>query len=39
MLPFAFIVNAPPVAHQTRNPERLRAWQSAVRVAAKPYCQ
>lgn len=37
MLPFEFIIDGPPVSHQTRNPERLRAWQFAVRVAAKQY--
>lgn len=34
MLPFEFIISGPPVSHQTRNPERLRAWQLAVRTAA-----
>ena len=37
MLPFEFIVDGPPISHQTRNPERLRAWQFAARVAAKQY--
>jgi crossover junction endodeoxyribonuclease RusA len=34
MLPFEFIVGGPPVSHQTRNPDRLRAWQRTVREAA-----
>src|SRR5689334_15459077 len=34
MLPFEFIVEGPPVSHQTRNAERLRAWRSTVRAAA-----
>lgn len=34
ILPFEFIVDGPPVSHQTRRPERLRAWQQVVRAAA-----
>jgi crossover junction endodeoxyribonuclease RusA len=34
MLPFEFIVDGPPVSHQTRNPARLRVWQRTVRNAA-----
>lgn len=34
LLPFEFIVDGPPVSHQTRNTARLRAWQQAVRTAA-----
>jgi Holliday junction resolvase RusA-like endonuclease len=34
MLPFEFIVDGPPVSHQTRRAERLRAWQQTVRNAA-----
>lgn len=37
MLPFEFIVDGPPVSHQTRNPERLRAWRTKVRNAAMQY--
>lgn len=37
MLPFEFIVDGPPVSHQTRNPDRLRAWQLTVRTAAMQY--
>lgn len=37
MLPCEFIINGPPVSHQTRNPERLRVWQLAVRAAATHY--
>jgi crossover junction endodeoxyribonuclease RusA len=34
MLPFEFIVDGPPISHQTRNVGRLRAWQLTVRTAA-----
>jgi Holliday junction resolvase RusA-like endonuclease len=34
VLPFEFIVDGPPVSHQTRHPARLRAWQATVRTAA-----
>lgn len=34
MLPFEFIIDGPPVSHQTRHAERLRAWQHVVRTAA-----
>jgi Holliday junction resolvase RusA-like endonuclease len=34
MLPFEFIVDGPPVSHQTRNVARLRNWQQTVRLAA-----
>ena len=35
MLPFEFIIDGPPLSHQTRNVQRLRAWQQAVRTAAQ----
>lgn len=35
MLPFECIIDGPPVSHQTRNTERLRMWQQAVRKAAQ----
>ncbi|MBC8161606.1 MAG: RusA family crossover junction endodeoxyribonuclease [Roseiflexaceae bacterium] len=35
MLPFEFIVDGPPVSHQTRNSQRLREWQQRVRAAAQ----
>jgi crossover junction endodeoxyribonuclease RusA len=31
-LPFEFIVDGPPVSHQTKNPSRLREWKSFVRA-------
>ena len=34
MLPFEFIVDGPPVSHQTRHATRLHAWQQTVRTAA-----
>lgn len=34
LLPFEFIVEGPPVSHQTRNSLRLREWQQTVRRAA-----
>ena len=34
MFPFEFIVDGPPVSHQTRRPERLQAWKQFVRKAA-----
>ena len=34
MLPFEFIVEGPPVSHQTHRTERLRRWQATVRAAA-----
>jgi crossover junction endodeoxyribonuclease RusA len=34
MLPFEFIVDGPPVSHQTRHAARLHAWQQTVRLAA-----
>ena len=34
MLPFEFIVDGPPVSHQTRHAARLLAWQRTVRTAA-----
>ena len=37
MLPFEFIVDGPPVSHQTHNPVRLRTWQMTVRAAAMQY--
>ncbi len=33
-LPFEFIINGPPVSHQTRNPARLRDWKALVRTEA-----
>jgi Holliday junction resolvase RusA-like endonuclease len=35
MFPFEFIIDGPPVSYQTRNANRLRAWQHSVRVAAE----
>jgi len=35
MLPFEFIVEGPPVSHQTKNRQRLNAWKNRVLVAAK----
>lgn len=35
MLPFEFIVEGPPVSHQTKNRVRLKAWKSRVRYAAE----
>lgn len=34
MFPFEFIVDGPPVSHQTRRPTRLEAWKQTVRAAA-----
>lgn len=34
MLPFEFVVEGPPVSHQTRRADRLRAWKQLVRDAA-----
>jgi len=34
MFPFEFIIDGPPISHQTRNAARLRVWQKAVHVAA-----
>ncbi|KPV51121.1 hypothetical protein SE17_23040 [Kouleothrix aurantiaca] len=34
MLPLEFIVDGPPVSHQTRHAARLHAWQRTVRAAA-----
>lgn len=34
MFPFEFIVDGPPVSHQTRRPTRLLAWKQTVRAAA-----
>lgn len=34
MLPFEFIVDGPPVSHQTRQAARLQAWKQTVRTAA-----
>lgn len=34
MLPFEFIIDGPPVSHQTRKAERLQAWERTVRAAA-----
>ncbi len=34
MLPFEFIVDGPPISHQTRSAARLRLWQQTVRNAA-----
>jgi Holliday junction resolvase RusA-like endonuclease len=34
ILPFEFIVDGPPVSHQTRHAARLHAWQHIVRTAA-----
>lgn len=34
MLPFEFIVDGPPVSHQTRRAARLQAWKQTVRTAA-----
>jgi Holliday junction resolvase RusA-like endonuclease len=34
MLPFEFIIDGPPVSHQTRHAARLHAWQHIVRTAA-----
>jgi crossover junction endodeoxyribonuclease RusA len=33
-LPFEFIVDGPPVSHQTKNSGRLRDWKSRVRAEA-----
>ena len=35
MILFEFVIDGPPVSHQTRNAQRLRAWQQAVRTAAQ----
>jgi crossover junction endodeoxyribonuclease RusA len=37
MVPFDFVIEGPPVSHQTRNKARLRAWKQAVRTAAEQY--
>ena len=37
MIPFDFIVEGPPVSHQTRNRARLQAWKQTVRQAAEQY--
>jgi hypothetical protein len=37
MIPFDFVIEGPPVSHQTRNRARLRAWKQAVRIAAQGY--
>lgn len=37
MIPFEFIVEAPPVSLQTRNRTRLQEWQARVRSAAELY--
>lgn len=37
MLPFEFIVEGPPVSHQTRHAARLKAWQHTVRTAASQH--
>ena len=34
MFSFEFIVDGPPVSHQTRRPSRLLAWKQTVRAAA-----
>jgi crossover junction endodeoxyribonuclease RusA len=34
MLPFEFVVDGPPISHQTRSVARLRLWQQTVRNAA-----
>lgn len=34
MVLLAFVVDGPPVSHQTRNTARLRSWQQLVRAAA-----
>jgi hypothetical protein len=35
MLPFEFIIHGPPVSHQSRNKNRLKAWRRMVRAAAR----
>jgi crossover junction endodeoxyribonuclease RusA len=35
MLPFEFIVEGPPVSHQTHNRARLQEWREAVATAAR----
>lgn len=34
MLPFEFIVEGPPLSHQTKNRARLQEWRDKVRAAA-----
>lgn len=37
MIPFDFVIEGPPVSHQTRNRARLQAWKQAVTNAARGY--
>jgi len=37
MIPFDFVVQGPPVSHQTKNKQRLQAWKQTVRQAAQTY--